>query len=143
MTTGAVKIYVTGSISISGNGVSTAGNLPPNLLIYGTRDPTSTNPACVGSNCCTSVSISGNGNFYGAVYAPAATISQSGNGAVYGSLTGNTINISGNGGFHYDEALGHLGEITTTTTTTGTTTVTTATYNFSGYNRYSWREIAF
>ncbi len=134
-TTGAVKIYVTGPADIGGNGIATAGNLPPNLLIYGTADPT--NPA----NTCTSVSIHGNGNFYGAVYAPAAAIQTSGNGEVFGALSGNTvlINGSGHGGLHYDEALGHLGEITTTTTSTTTTT----NYTFTGYKRYSWREIAF
>lgn len=126
---GAVKIYVTGSISISGNGVATALNKPPNLLIYGTVDPANS------LNKCTSVSISGNGSFYGAVYAPDATINVSGNGAVYGSITGSAATINGNGGFHYDEALGNLGRFVTTTTGT--------TYTTTGYTRYSWREIAF
>ena len=135
VTTGAVKIYVTGAISISGNGVGTANNAPPNLLIYGTRDPTSTNPACVSSNCSTSVAITGNGNFYGAVYAPQASISVSGNGGVYGALTGASVTVNGNGGLHYDEALGNLGRYVTTTVTT--------TYTTTGFTRYSWREIAF
>jgi hypothetical protein len=129
VTTGAVKIYVTGAINISGNGVGTAGNLPTNLLVYGTVDPTNS------ANKTTSVAVTGNGNFYGAIYAPAAAITVSGNGAVYGALTGASVNFSGNGGLHYDEALGNLGRyVTTTTTTTSTTT---------GFTRYSWREIAF
>ena len=126
---GAVKIYVTGNVDIGGNGVATAGNLPPNLLIYGTVDPNNS------ANKCTSVSIHGNGDFYGGIYAPDATISVVGNGSVYGSLTGNTVNINGNGGFHYDEALGNLGRFVTTTAGT--------TYTTTGYSRYSWREIAF
>jgi cytoskeletal protein CcmA (bactofilin family) len=130
---GAVKIYVTGSVNIGGNGIATAGNLPPNLFIYGTaadlNSPT--------TNVCTSISIHGNGNFYGAVYAPSAAISVSGNGQVFGSLTGNTVTINGSGSaaFHYDEALGNLGRFLTETTST--------TYTTTGYTRYSWREIAF
>ncbi len=124
-------IYVTGDIDVGGNGIATAGNVPPNLLTYGTVDPA--NP----SNKCTSVSIHGNGDFYGAVYAPAAGIQVSGNGSVFGALTSNvvTINGSGHGGLHYDEALGNLGRTVTTTST--------PTYSFTGYNRSSWREIAF
>jgi hypothetical protein len=128
---GAVKIYVTGSIDIGGNGIATAGNLPPNLFIYGTA----ANLSSPTVNVCTSVSIHGNGNFYGAVYAPSANIAVSGNGAAFGSLTGNTVQINGNGGFHYDEALGNLGRFVTTSTST--------TYTTTGYTRYSWREIAF
>ncbi len=129
VTTGAVKIYVTGNISISGNGVGTAGNLPTNLLVYGTVDPTNA------ANHTTSVAVTGNGNFYGAIYAPQASITVSGNGAVYGSLTGNSVTFSGNGGLHYDDALGNLGRYVTTTSTT--------TYTTTGFTRYSWREIAF
>ncbi|MBI3122533.1 MAG: hypothetical protein HYZ03_09645, partial [candidate division NC10 bacterium] len=129
VTTGAVKIYVTGNISIAGNGVATANNAPPNLLIYGTVDPTNA------ANQTTSVAITGNGNFYGAVYAPQASISVSGNGGVYGALTGASVSVNGNGGLHYDEALANLGRYVTTTTTT--------TYTTTGFTRYSWREIAF
>lgn len=127
--TGAVKIYVTGNIDIGGNGFVTASNRPPNLLIYGTVDPNNS------ANKTTSVSIHGNGNFYGGVYAPDAAISVTGNAGVYGSLTGSSVSINGNGGLHYDEALANLGQFITTTTTT--------TYTTTGFSRYSWREIAF
>jgi hypothetical protein len=126
---GAVKIYVTGSIAVGGNGVATAGNLPPNLLMYGTVDPNNS------ANKCTSVSVHGNGNFYGSIYAPEADMQTSGNGAVYGALTGKTVKINGNAGFHYDEALGNIGSFVTTSSSTAYTT--------TGYSRYSWREIAF
>jgi hypothetical protein len=128
-TTGAVKIYVTGNIDIGGNGIATAGNLPPNLLIYGTQDPSDA------SQKTTTVKIHGNGNFYGAVYAPGAALDVYGNGAVYGALTGNTAKINGNGGFHYDEALGNLGRFVTTTTS--------STYTTTGFSRHSWREVTF
>ncbi|MEK7205070.1 MAG: hypothetical protein AAB254_06130, partial [candidate division NC10 bacterium] len=128
-TTGAVKIYVTGNIDVGGNGIATAGNLPPNLLIYGTVDPGDP------SQKTTEVKIHGNGDFFGAVYAPSAAIDVYGNGAVFGALTGNTAKINGNGGFHYDEALGNLGRFVTTSTST--------TYTTTGFTRHSWREVAF
>ena len=90
--TGPATLYVSGTVSISGNGVTTAANSPPNLVIY-----------VAGSG---SVSVSGNGNFYGAVYAPQSMVSTTGNGARFGALIGNTVRITGNGGVHYDEALG-------------------------------------
>ncbi len=128
-TTGAVKIYVTGDVNIGGNGVATAGNLPPNFLLYGTVDPSNA------ANKCNSVLIHGNGSFYGAVYAPDAGVQVAGNAANFGALTGKTVTINGNGGFHYDEQLGNLGRTVTTTVTT--------TYATTGFSRYSWREIAF
>lgn len=128
-TSGEVKIYVTGSISIAGNGVGTAGNEPEDLLIYGTVDPNNS------ANKCTSVSVSGNGKLYGAIYAPAASIAVSGNAEVFGSLTGASVTLSGNGGLHYDTQLSNLGRFVTTTYTT--------TYTTTGFSRYSWREIAF
>ncbi len=109
---GAVTIYVTGNIDVGGNGILNTYKLPPNLLIYGGQDTKI-------------VKIHGNGDFYGAVYAPEADINVYGNGATFGALTGKTAKINGNGGFHYDEDLGNLG---------GT---------LLGFTRYSWREVAF
>lgn len=126
---GAVKIYVTGDVNIGGNGVTTANNKPPNLLLYGTVDPTNS------ANKSTSVSIVGNGNFFGAVYAPHAAIQVVGNGAVYGALTGASVQINGNAGLHYDEALGNLGRFVTTASAT--------TYTTTGFRRHLWREIPF
>lgn len=88
---GAVVIYVDGAISISGNGFATQANKPTNLLIYAT-----------GSG---NVSISGNANFYGGLYAPNSNITNSGNGAIYGAVVGSSYNQSGNGAIHFDKAL--------------------------------------
>jgi len=89
--TGPTTVYVTGNVSIAGNGVGTASNLPPNLEIHvqGSR----------------SVSFSGNGDFYGAVYSPGSGVSISGNGSLFGAVVGETIQHSGDGKVHYDEAL--------------------------------------
>lgn len=97
--TGPAVIYVSGSVSIAGNGVSTSSNSPPNFILYVT---TSNN-----------VQISGNGNFYGGIYAPDSSVSVSGNGSLYGAVVSNTFQQSGNGNIHFDEALvdtGRTGE---------------------------------
>ena len=92
--TGPATVYVSGTMSISGNGIGTTGNLPTNLTVY-----------VLGSGA---VSFSGNGAFYGAVYAPQSAVATTGNGGVYGALIGNAVTVTGNGGVHYDEALGDV-----------------------------------
>ena len=90
--TGEATIYVSGDVNISGNGIGTASNLPPNLIIN-----------VEGAH---NVSVSGDGDFYGKIYAPESSISVSGNGDLYGALIGDTFSDSGNGNIHYDKALG-------------------------------------
>jgi len=94
----SLTIYASGSVSISGNGISNATSYPRNLQIYGT-------------STCNSFSVSGNGNLYGAIYAPLATVSVTGNGDIYGSVIGRTIAIPGNGNVHYDESLQNVGPV--------------------------------
>lgn len=91
VTSGQVAIYVSGSISISGNGIVVTNNHPANLMLYST-----------GSS---SVSISGNGSFYGGVYAPNSAVSTSGNGDFFGAMIAKTYVQSGNGSLHYDKAM--------------------------------------
>lgn len=90
--TGAATIYVAGDVNVSGDGIATASNLPTNLTInvQGSRN----------------VSVSGDGDFFGKVYAPQSSISVTGNGDLYGALIGDTFSDSGNGNIHYDIALG-------------------------------------
>lgn len=103
-----VRIWVEGSnpqISISGNGFANSTHKPKNLQIFfgGTSK----------------VSISGNGDFKGVMYAPGADVHMSGNGQIYGALVGNNITLSGGGskgGFHYDQALGNVAFPLTTST---------------------------
>ena len=94
VTTGAVTIYVDGEVSISGNGVSTASNLPTNLLIIATGDE--------------NVDIGGNGDFYGGVYAPDSAVSTSGNGSFFGAIIADDYNSNGNGNLHYDVKMGDV-----------------------------------
>lgn len=94
--TGPTTLYVTGNIQIAGNGVATYADSPPNLIIKVAGDG--------------NVKLSGNADFYGAIYAPEGEIKVTGNCDIYGALIGNEVEISGNGDIHYDERLANVGE---------------------------------
>lgn len=101
--TGPAVLYVNGPISVTGKGMVTAQNLPSNLLIY--------------VQGMTTVSISGKGDFYSAIYAPDAAVTLSGDAALFGAVVGNTIHDSGKGLVRYDEALtGVQGTLSNTVT---------------------------
>jgi Tfp pilus assembly protein PilX len=80
-----------GNVSFTGNGAVNAAQNPLaiQLYVYGRNDFSGT------------ASISGNGNFYGILYAPKSQVSISGNGIVSGGVAGRTVSISGNG-FNWD-----------------------------------------
>ena len=94
--TGPVTIYTPGDISLAGQGITNEAATPSKLLIYGTST-TSQSFAC-----------SGQGDFYGAYYAPNGDIRLTGQGDLYGSFIGNTVAISEQGSLKYDEALKSL-----------------------------------
>jgi len=101
ITAGASLIlYIDGRCDISGNGVVNQTNLPENFLVYSTYSSTGNG-----------IQITGNGDLYGAVYAPKANVLISGNGDIYGSVVGKTVSIPGNGDVHYDEALKDAGPV--------------------------------
>jgi len=88
--------YVQGNITLAGNSITNGSGLAQNFIVYGVT-PT--------DGSARTASVSGNGTFIGVVDAPAYDISYTGNGDVVGALLGNTLNVSGNGNLHYDEAL--------------------------------------
>ncbi len=90
---GPVNLYVSGAISANGNGIviSNGSHLPQNLNIFETGN--------------SSVSLGGNADFYGTVYAPNSPLSLSGNAQLYGAFAGSSITDSGNGGIHFDKHL--------------------------------------
>ena len=93
---GPVRLFVRGataSVGISGNGIVNNGR-PQDLQIY--------------YNGSANTSISGNGTFSGILYAPNSAVRLVGNSAVFGSIAGNSINVVGNGAFHYDRSLASL-----------------------------------
>lgn len=87
--TGPTKIYVTGNVSIEGNGVT--GTTPSNLEFYATGS---------------TARIAGDRAFKGAIYAPTTELTISGKGGVYGAVLGKTLKLEGNPtNVHYDEAI--------------------------------------
>lgn len=92
---GPVEIYVDGTIQISGNGVATYQNKPPNFILYSTGEA--------------NVSVSGNAAFYGGIYAPESYVTVSGNGAIYGAVVSEDYHQSGNAAIHFDEAMKDVG----------------------------------
>ncbi len=97
-----VRLFVEGNVSIAGNGFSNPNDCLY-LQVYGVA------PA---AGITRSISISGNGGFKGAVYAPSYDVAIVGGGnddTIYGSFVGKTISMTGVQSVHYDEALGRGG----------------------------------
>jgi hypothetical protein len=105
----AVEIYVTGDTDIGG-GLTNLNEDPtitvlqdgdtfilPSFVIYSSYD---------GAN---GVDIGGNTQLFASVYAPLTDVDVQGSGGLYGSVKGGTIDITGAGGIHYDEALSEVG----------------------------------
>jgi hypothetical protein len=109
---GYLALYTGGDVAIAGRGVSNGIdgsdtdllvdelselNQPKQFQLFGTATTSQT------------INYAGSGLFSGVVYAPAAQISIVGNGAICGSVVGDSINLSGNAQFHYDESLADMG----------------------------------
>jgi len=109
-----VTIYAGGSITDGGNNKGQINNQsqhPAQLIIYGLPS-------------LTSITLHGNGAFWGAIYAPEAAVSFKGggnSGGYYGALTAGSIKLTGNSTFSYDMSLGSLGS--------------------TGYTVTSWQEV--
>lgn len=98
---GSLKIYANGaSTKLGGNGVINNAGSATNFFYYGTPNNTS-------------VGIRGNGQFTGTIYAPDADLDLSGGGNneedFIGASVTKTATMNGKFNFHYDEALGKIG----------------------------------
>jgi hypothetical protein len=98
---GSLKLYVAGaSASLGGNGVINHTGNAANFFYYG-----------LPSN--TSLSMSGNGEFVGVIYAPYADFHLSGAGSgdsdFIGASITKTVTMNGHFKFHYDENLRRIG----------------------------------
>lgn len=94
-----LRLFVKGDLSISGNGFLNGSRLPVTLQVYGIEPPLGTERR---------VDISGNGAFYGSIYAPDHRVRIVGGGnmdTVYGSVVGLSVDMTGVQALHYDEAL--------------------------------------
>lgn len=94
-TSGEVTIYVSGNISISGNGFAGSGSIPANLKVYNT-----------GAG---DVDIAGNAAMHAVIYAPDSNVVLRGTGDIFGAVVGETVDVQGNGEIHYDEDLADVG----------------------------------
>ena len=90
-----VTMYAAGQMTFSGGGVLNQNNVASYLQIFGITPSSGTN----------SLTVSGSAAFIGVLNAPAYAMTISGSAAFIGAAIGNSVNISGGGGFHYDEAL--------------------------------------
>jgi len=109
--TSTLNIYAAGDVTIAGNGATnslttttgttttTTVNRPQDLMIWGTSTTSQT------------IKVAGNGELSAVVYAPNAAIEAKGggtSGSLYGAFVGNTVKMTGNDAFHYDESLKDL-----------------------------------
>ncbi|HEY8932037.1 MAG TPA: hypothetical protein VIM44_01855 [Rariglobus sp.] len=107
----SLNIYAAGNVTIAGNGAvntlttttgtttSTTVNRPQDFMIWGTATTSQT------------IKVAGNGELSAVVYAPNAAIEAKGggnSGSLYGAFIGNTVKMTGNDAFHYDESLKDL-----------------------------------
>ncbi|HOW88199.1 MAG TPA: hypothetical protein P5561_02760 [Candidatus Omnitrophota bacterium] len=88
---GPVTIYVDGAVELTGQSVVSQNNLPKNFLIY-----------VIGSQ---TVTLAGQTDLYGAIYAPNAEVQNSGNAAVFGAVVAKKYTQTGNASIHFDQAL--------------------------------------
>lgn len=94
-----LALYAEGDVLIAGNGLANLNADPASCLVWGTN----TDPG--GQD----LRLAGNGALKCAVYAPNGRVTLNGNGAIMGSVVADTIVLSGNAAFHYDESLGRFG----------------------------------
>jgi hypothetical protein len=123
-TAGYIEIWVTGQMTTSGNGliiqdptvhatywvdndIAVSGNTYLNL------SGLAQNVVINGVGTSHNITDSGNGTFTGVFNAPGFDVTISGNGALDGAVIANSLTISGNASFHYDEALNTNGNNST------------------------------
>jgi len=94
--TGPVVIYAAGDISVTGQGFLNNTYLPANLQIYGSNSSSQ------------NISLSGQSDFYGTIYAPKGNLSLSGQAGDFGSFIGDMLTMSGQAAIHHDESLAGL-----------------------------------
>lgn len=119
-----VEVWVTGNFTTSGNGyidqqpgVHVTYHIAGDVTVTRSSFQNQTNLAAknvlkvispaAGVN--QQVNISGSGAMIGVVDAPGAAVTASGNGSVSGAIIGKSMDITGGGTFHYDEALSKVG----------------------------------
>ena len=95
----SLTIYVSGTATVSGGGIANGSGIADNLSI-------------IGLSGCTSVTVSGNGDYVGTVNAPQAAMTISGNGNFVGAAIIKSFSLTGNGSVLYPESIGGSGVLT-------------------------------
>ena len=122
LVTGDAKLYVTGNVSLTGNAFIELGtNASLEIYVGGAsasfggngilnNTGTALKLSYFGLPSNTSVSVSGNGDFTGTIYAPNANFTGNGGGHniqdFSGAMVVNNITLNGHFNLHYDEAIG-------------------------------------
>jgi len=116
---GRLRLYVEGETSISGTATMNITPSPPEadlkVEIYTNGDVllnscvnetgSAANLGIYGTANCKSVKYTGDSHFTGFMYVPYAAYDFSGQGDFIGAVVAGTIDVTGTGDFHYDEAL--------------------------------------
>jgi hypothetical protein len=76
---------------MAGKGITVTNNHPGNLTLVATSEA--------------DVKFSGNGSFFGGLYAPNSDVTATGNGDLFGAVVAKTFSSTGNGAFHFDLAM--------------------------------------
>ncbi len=91
------KFYVEGNFTIGGGGVNNQSSRAANLLLYGIT------PADGSSR---QFKLAGSADFTGVIYCPGFDFVCVGGGNYQGAIVAKTAKVTGNAGYHYDDALG-------------------------------------
>ena len=86
-----VTFYTDGGTSISNGSILNNSYIPANLVLYDTGTY--------------GISVSNSGDFYGAIYAPSASVNMSNSATIYGSVIAGSLTMSNSADIHYDTAL--------------------------------------
>ncbi len=99
----SLTLYAEGDVLAAGRGFVNNNPTPASCVLWGTG----TDPAVAQD-----LRVTGNGALRMAIYAPNGAVTINGNGDVMGAIVADTITLTGNAAFHYDEALGRYGAST-------------------------------
>jgi hypothetical protein len=103
---GPCKIYVTGTLDLTGGGLVNATGLPENcqVFVHPYPYPTSNPPTEA------TVAVAGGAQVAMAIYAPYCEATITGNGDLFGSIIADTVTVNGHVSLHFDEALADITE---------------------------------
>lgn len=97
----SLVLYTPGDVLVAGKGLINANASPSTFRLWGTHTTEDAEQ---------DIDITGNGSLLAVIYAPKANVTLRGNGDIRGAMVAETITLTGNAAFHYDEALANLAD---------------------------------